>query len=86
MPNKIKRDTHNYNLKSGKKIVYKGTTNDLDKRAKEHKDDGKKFTHMQKTGRVKTTDGASKEEARQLSAFRRSHGGKNPKYNKTDNG
>jgi predicted GIY-YIG superfamily endonuclease len=83
---KTKRDTNNYNLKDGKKIVYKGTTNDLEKRASEHKADGKKFTHLQKVGKVKTANGADKEEARQLSNYRKNNGGKNPKYNKTNNG
>ena len=81
-----KRDTYNYNLKDGKKVVYKGTTNDLNKRAAEHKADGKKFTHIQQVGRVKTANGASKEETIQLSKYRRNNGGKNPKFNKTNNG
>lgn len=36
-----KRTTFNYNLKQKGKVVYKGTTNDLDKRAEEHRRDGK---------------------------------------------
>lgn len=79
---KAVRDTHNYNLKDGKKIVYKGTTNDLEKRAKEHEADGKKITHIQKVGRAKTVKGADKEETRQLKVYRSNNGGKNPKYNK----
>ena len=51
---KTKRDTYNYNLKNGRKIVYKGTSNDLEKRANEHQSDGKKFTYIQKIGKVKT--------------------------------
>ena len=80
------RNTFNYNLKDGKKIIYKGTTNDLEKRANQHESDGKKFTHIQKVGRVKTEENASKEEARQLATYRKNHGGNNPKYNKTNNG
>lgn len=81
-----KRETFNYNLKVGRKIVYKGTTNDLDKRAAEHKADGKKFTHIQQVGRIKTANGADKEETRQLSNYRKNNYGKNPKYNKTNHG
>jgi len=80
------RDTYNYNLKQGKKIVYKGTTNDLEKREIEHKASGKKFASIQKVGRVKTEDSAKKEEANQLATYRKNHGGNNPKYNKTNNG
>ncbi|PCJ26774.1 MAG: hypothetical protein COA97_05110 [Flavobacteriales bacterium] len=81
-----KRDTYNYNLKHGRKVVYKGTTNDLDKRAQEHASAGKKFTHIQQVGRVKTEDGARRTETKQLSAYRGNNGGKNPKYNKTKKG
>ena len=80
------RDTFNYNLKQGRKVVYKGTTNDFERRAVKHEDEGKKFTHVQQVGRAKTDVGARKEEARQLAAYRRSNGGENPKYNKTKNG
>ena len=81
-----KRDTYNYNLKDGKKVVYKGITNDLDKRAKQHAADGKKFTHIQQVGRAKTEQGANNEEAKQLETYRSNNNGKNPKYNKTNNG
>ena len=81
-----KRDTFNYNLKDGKKIVYKGITNDLDKRAKQHEAAGKDFTHIQKVGRVKTEEGANKTEAKQLATYRKHNNGNNPKYNKTNNG
>ena len=81
-----KRDTYNYNLKKGNKIVYKGTTKDLDKRAAEHEVNGKDFTKIEKVGRAKTPESASKEEAKQLETYRKNNGGKNPKYNKTDNG
>ncbi len=81
-----KRDTFNYNLKDGKKVIYKGTAKDLEKRAAEHETSGKRFTHIQKVGRAKTEDGASKEEAKQLATYRKNNSGRNPKYNKTDNG
>lgn len=81
-----KRETYNYNLKVGKKVVYKGITTDLEKRAKEHDADGKKFTHIQQVGRVKTESGASKTEAEQLATYRKNNNGNNPKYNKTNHG
>lgn len=81
-----KQDTHNYNLKVGNKIVYKGTTNDIEGRAQDHRADGKRFDNIEKIGRAKTKENASKEEARQLKRYRENHKGNNPKYNKTDNG
>ncbi len=81
-----KRDTYNYNLKQGNKIVYKGTTDNLDRRADEHLTSGKKFDKIEKVGRAKTEESARKEEARQLNAYRKNHSGNNPKYNKTKNG
>lgn len=81
-----KRKTKNYNLKDGNKVVYKGTTDDLARRAQEHEDAGKKFTKIEQVGRSKTEAGAKAEEARQLATNRKNHGGKNPKYNKNKNG
>ncbi|MCG8320411.1 MAG: hypothetical protein MI921_12975 [Cytophagales bacterium] len=61
-----KRDTYNYNLKQGNKIVYKGTTKDLDKRKKEHEQSGKKFDRIEQIGKVKMEENAKKEQARIL--------------------
>jgi predicted GIY-YIG superfamily endonuclease len=81
-----KRDTMTYELKDGKKVVYRGTTNDLERRAQEHKDEGKKFTTIVKTSPKMTENGAKKKESEALKTFRRNHGGKNPKYNKDMDG
>ena len=81
-----KRNIYNYNLKVGRRVVYKGTTNNPERRFEEHVEDGKRFTHMQVIGRAKTSKGASKEETRQLRSYRKNHSGNNPKYNKTNNG
>lgn len=81
-----KRDTVNYNLKVGNKVVYKGTTNDLEKREAEHRRDGKEFTHIQQVGNKKTPEGADKVETDQLETYRKNHQGDNPEYNKTKNG
>ena len=81
-----KRDTVTYELKEGKKVVYRGTTNDPERRQKEHVADGKTFTRMNVTSRKMTEEGAGKKEAEQLARYRSGHGGKNPKYNETDEG
>ena len=81
-----KKDTFNYNLKQGNKVVYKGTTNDLERREKEHLNDGKVFNKIEKVGRAKTAGSAKETEAKELETYRRNHGGKNPKYNKDSDG
>lgn len=81
-----KRDTFKYELKNGNKVVYVGITNDPEVREKQHQKDGKKFGHMKVIGRATTEDGAKKWESKRLETYRGTHKGKNPKYNKTDNG
>ena len=43
------RDTFTYDLRDGRKVVYKGTTNDLERRVEEHWADGKRFSSIAKT-------------------------------------
>jgi predicted GIY-YIG superfamily endonuclease len=81
-----KRDTVTYELKEGKKVVYRGTTNNPEEREAEHKSSGKRFSKLTVTSRKMTADGAKKREAESLSKYRKSHGGKNPKYNKDSDG
>ena len=81
-----KQDTQTYKLKDGNKTVYVGTTNDMERREQEHKDQGKKFTKIEPTSRKMTEDGATKKETEQLKTFRDGHKGKNPKYNKDSDG
>jgi predicted GIY-YIG superfamily endonuclease len=81
-----KRDTYTYDLKEGRKVVYKGTTNDPARREEQHKREGKKFSSLATTSRAMTEAGAKKKEAEQLGKYRGSHGGKNPKYNKDSDG
>ena len=76
-----KQDTVTYELKDGNKVVYVGTTNDPERREQEHKDEGKRFGHMNVTSRRMTEDGATKKEADRLATYRKNQG-KNPKYNK----
>ncbi len=81
-----KRDTWNYELKRSKKVVYRGTTNDPDRRLAEHAREGKGFTHMNIVGRAKTEASAKRSETKSLATYRRNHGGKNPEYNNKDDG
>lgn len=81
-----KRDTVTYDLKQGRKVVYKGTTNNPEKREIEHRQKGKKFSRLLVTSRMMTREGAKKREADALKTYRRNHGGKNPKYNKDSDG
>ena len=76
-----KQDTVTYELKQGNKVVYVGTTNDPDRREQEHRENGKKFGHMNVTSRRMTEAGAMKKEAERIETYRKNHG-KNPKYNK----
>jgi hypothetical protein len=79
-----KRTHLNYDLKDGRKIVYRGTTNDIERRMAEHERAGKRFTHAVVQGARKTPAGARSEERASLARYRRSHRGANPRYNHTD--
>ena len=76
------RDTYVYELKRGNEVCYVGKTNNPDRREQEHQKDGKKFGHMKIISRAMTEDGAEKKEKERLEAYRKSHRGKNPEYNK----
>lgn len=79
-------DTVTYDLKKGNKVVYRGTTNDPERRMQEHIDAGKKFSGIKITSRKMTEEGAKKKESAALKTYRQGHGGKNPKYNKDNDG
>ena len=83
---KSDRDCYNYELKHGKKTVYKGITNDPERRLNEHDGDGKSFTHMKVSSSAVTRETAKKREEEKLKIYRNGHNGKNPKYNKTKKG
>lgn len=80
-----KRETVTYELKDGNKVVYIGTTNNPERREREHRIDGKKFGHMKITSRKMTDEGAKKQETERLVRYRKNQG-KNPKYNKDSDG
>lgn len=80
------RDTHMYDLKKGNKVVYKGITNDSERRKAEHRRDGKDFDKLTPTSQLLTRRGAKKREAEALDTCRRNHGGRNPRYNDDGDG
>jgi len=82
----MKRNTVTYELRDGRRVVYRGTTNNPERRAQEHKNQGKKFSNMNVTSRRMTEEGAKRKEAKQLKTYRSNHNGRNPKYNKDCDG
>ena len=85
MPKK-ERDTVTYDLKRGRKVVYRGVTSDPDARERNHRAEGKDFDQLKVTSRRMTREGAEKKEAESLETYRREHGGRNPLYNMTLDG
>lgn len=81
-----KRDTITYDLKRGRKVVYKGTTNDPEGREEQHRKEGKRFDRLVPTSRRMTPDSAKDKEEKQLQQFRRTHRGRNPLYNEDSDG
>jgi predicted GIY-YIG superfamily endonuclease len=75
------RDTHNYDLKQGKKIVYRGIAKDPERRANDHKRSGKRFTHVFIHPKVSRTTARIREK-KSIESYKRNHRGKKPKYNK----
>lgn len=86
---KKKHDARTYDLVRGQgnQIVYRGiTSQDLEERADQHRAEGKKFDRIVPTSRRMTEEGARRREEENLERYRRSHGGRNPLYNETDDG
>lgn len=77
---RVKQDTHNYQLKDGKRIVYQGISKNPEKRLEQHKRDGKKFTHMT-IGPKRSRERANSDETKAIHRYQKSHRGKPPKYN-----
>lgn len=75
-----------YELWNKGKKVYIGESENPEERAEQHRQGGKKFDRVNVTSRPMKKENAEKREADRLEAYRRGHGGKNPKYNKTDDG
>ena len=81
-----KRDTLTYDLKKGHRVVYRGTTNDPERREQEHRNAGLHFDPLVPTSRRMTPQGAKDREADSLERYRRNHGGRNPRYNRDSDG
>ncbi len=75
------RDTYKYELRDQNRVVYIGITNDPDRR-EEDRAEGKRFSHMWLIGNRTTQAAAERWEEERLASYRRSHEGKNPRYNK----
>ena len=80
------KDTVTYDLKKDRKIVYRGTTNDPATREQQHRDSGKDFDRLNVTSRRMTEEGAKKKEEESLRGYRHSHQGRNPLYNRDNDG
>ena len=81
----VTRDYKKYEIRDGSNVVYRGITNDLERRKMEHSQD-KKFTSMKQVGRACSEKSARDWEQKSLETYRKNHGGKNPKYNVKKNG
>ena len=81
-----RRDTVTYDLKKGREVVYRGTTNDPERREQEHRDAGLDFDRLTVTSRRMTPEGSQDREMKNLETYRRGHGGRNPRYNQDDDG
>lgn len=81
-----KRDQVRYELVKGREVVYRGITNDPERREAEHRAQGKQFDKLRPVGSRVTEETARRWEAESLQAYRKNHGGKNPKYNQTQDG
>lgn len=79
------RNTEKYLLRKGNEIVYIGISYDSVERAQQHQAD-KEFTRVEKVGIKTTREAAEKWERERLATYRKNHGGRNPKYNKTNHG
>jgi predicted GIY-YIG superfamily endonuclease len=79
---RCKRDTYLYELRDKGKCVYRGVSNDVDRRIREHERSGKRFTTVWVSDVPTCRKTALKDEKVGVSTYRRYHG-KRPRYNKT---
>lgn len=77
---KNKRDCYTFNLKNGKKVVYKGVTSNPNQRVSALKKSGKKFSSMQITSPKLTRNSAVSRKNSSLIGYV-SRVGRKPKYN-----
>ena len=80
------RDTYKYELRKGKRVVYVGITDDLDRREAEHRTDGIVFTKINKIGNATTRSAAEEWESKRIATYKENHNGERPQYNNNDSG
>lgn len=75
-----------YEPRKNRKIIYVGITDNPKRRTSQHDRESKRFNTMNVVGPAVTQNSVEKWEQNRLESYRRNHGGKNPLYNKTDEG
>jgi predicted GIY-YIG superfamily endonuclease len=75
------RDTYLYELRDKGKTVYRGITTDVERRVREHKRDGKRFTTVWSSAAPSCRKNAVKYEKDGVHTYKRGHGTR-PRYNK----
>jgi hypothetical protein len=78
---KCKRDTYLYELKDKGRVVYRGITTDVERRVREHKRAGKRFTTVWDSGIPYCRRNALKHEVAGIQTYKRTHG-RIPRHNK----
>ena len=69
-----------YTLREGNKVTYIGITNDPDRRASEHRSDGKEGD-MRIEGPPMSRESAQKWERERMETYQKNHGGNKPPEN-----
>ena len=79
-----RRNHYRYKLYDQHQVVQFGFTNDPERREEEHRDEGKRFSTLKVEGPAVIKKTAEQWEEERLANYRRTHQGRNPRYNKTD--
>ena len=82
---RVSMTTFVYQLKDGNETVYYGTTDDLERREKQHQREGKIFDSIESLSEHETEEEAKEIERRRLLVYHQRHG-RYPRYNKDPNG
>ena len=78
------RNHYRYRLFDGHKVVQYGITNNPERREEEHRDERKRFSSLNVVGPGVTKKAAERWEEDILASYRGNHGGRSPRYNKTE--
>lgn len=79
---RAKRDHWNYELRDGHRIVKHGITTNTDERFIQMENQGLRFTSMLIDPVPVSKDTALKRERERVERYRRTHGGRRPRYNR----